>query len=128
MTSRSSRRLLSVLALSCVGFGGAGAAAFAVPGASAAHSAVATRIGTLSKIDSKTSFTIIVGRKRYFVEVDAMTHIKVGAKAVKFSSLRPGDTVQVKGMLEMGEISATSVVIEIGSPSHKTPQATALRL
>ena len=124
MDSRSDRpyrRLLSLLALSGIGLGGAGAAVFTAPPAASAMYSAVTKVGTLSKIDSKASFTFIVSKKSYVVKVDGMTRIKAGAKVVKFSSLRPGETVQVKGPLEMGEISATSVVIEIASPSHKTP-------
>ncbi len=66
-------------------------------------------MGKLTKIDSKSSFTMAVGKHDYVVKIDDMTHIRLDDKVVKFTTLKVGDTVTVKGPLEMGEIDATNV-------------------
>lgn len=84
--------------------------------ASVAHTTMApvTKSGRFVKVLSKSSFKISVGKKTYVVTVDAMTHVKLDNKAVKIASLKRGDTVTVKGPLEMDTIKATSVVAGMG--------------
>jgi hypothetical protein len=50
-----------------------------------------------------------VGMKSYEVKTNAMTHVTLGSMKAKLSALKKGDTVKVKGELEMGAIIATSV-------------------
>jgi len=101
-------------ALATLALAGAGATVMLEAGAAtlAAASTMApvTVHGTLVKVLGMSSFTMKAGAKHYTVKVDAMTHIKLDGKTVKLSHLRPGDTVVVKGPLEMGTITATSVV------------------
>jgi hypothetical protein len=75
------------------------------------HAAMSvTKSGTFEKAISATAFKMSVGMKSYEVKTDAMTHVTFGGKSVKVSSLKKGDTVTVKGRLEMGSIVATSVM------------------
>jgi len=69
-----------------------------------------TKSGTFEKAISATNFKMSVGMKSYEVKTDAMTHVTFGGKSVKVSSLKKGDTVTVKGEVEMGAIVATSVM------------------
>jgi hypothetical protein len=69
-----------------------------------------TKSGTFEKATSATAFKMSVGMKSYQVKTDAMTHVTFGGKNVKVSTLKKGDTVTVKGQLEMGSIVATSVM------------------
>jgi hypothetical protein len=88
-----------------------------IPAASQAavvHTAMMDRVnkmGTFDKLLSRTSFKMSVGMKSFIVKTSAMTHVTLGSKAVKLSSLKMGDSVTVKGELEMGTIIATSVVV-----------------
>jgi len=69
-----------------------------------------TKMGTFEKTVSSTAFKMAVGMKSYEVKTDSMTHVTLGGKSVKITSLKKGDTLTVKGELEMGTIVATSVV------------------
>jgi len=44
------------------------------------------------------------------VKTDDMTHVKIDSKVSKVSALKKGETVTVKGEIEMDTITATSVV------------------
>ena len=80
--------------------------------AAARHSsamAQVTKMGTIEKLLSSTSFKMSVEMKSYVVKVNDMTHITLGSMKTKLSSLKKGDAVTVKGELEMGAILATSV-------------------
>ena len=111
-------RLLAPIALS-LGTVGAGLTLASVTaptaGAAVARTAMAPvrETGKITKIVSGTSFTISVKNRSYVVKTDTMTHVKDGTKPVKFSALKKGETVVVKGPHEMKTISATSVVIEM---------------
>lgn len=106
-------RFAPVLLAASIGAG----AMLAIPttaGATTDHSmAPVTKMGRLAKIDSKTTFTLDVGMHHYVVKIDAMTHIKLDNKAVKLARLKVGDTLTVRGPLEMGEIDATSVTAQM---------------
>jgi hypothetical protein len=65
----------------------------------------------ISTVAGSSSFEITVGMKHYVVKCNAMTRIKLDDMTVKMSKLKLGDTVTVKGPLEMGAILATSIVI-----------------
>jgi hypothetical protein len=84
-------------------------------GAAVARTTMApvTETGKITKIVSGASFTMSVKNKSYVVKADAMTHVKEGSKVVKFSALKKGETVVVKGPLDMKTVSATSIVIEM---------------
>jgi hypothetical protein len=91
-------------------------AAVAVPAADAAgmHSAPmaqVTKTGTFEKLLSSTSFKMSVDMKSYVVKTNSMTHITLNSMKTKLSALKMGDSVTVKGELEMGAIIATSVHI-----------------
>ena len=104
---------VSVPSLLVAGAGTSGAAT--VRPAAPAHaspqmtSMTVTKSGTFEKLLSSTSFKMDVGMKPYTVKVNDMTHITVDMKKVKLATLKKGDTVTVKGVLEMGTIIATSV-------------------
>lgn len=93
-------------------FGAVGAAVIPASSGAVAHTSMApvTKSGKLVKVLSSASFTMSVGSKSYVVKVDDMTHVTLDSKKVKLSTLKKGDTVTVKGPLEMDTISATSVV------------------
>jgi hypothetical protein len=79
--------------------------------ASIAHSAMTvTESGKIAKFDSATSFTVTTSTKSYVVTTDAMTKVEIDSMKSKVSSLKKGETVTVKGSLEMDTITATSVV------------------
>ena len=103
------------LALASFGIG----AVVVTPGAGAASAvprsmAPVTLKGTLVKVESASSFEINVGASFVLVKVDDMTHISLGTKHVKLSSLQVGDSLVVRGHQETGFVSATSVVAEMG--------------
>jgi hypothetical protein len=80
--------------------------------AAALHSSAmmqVTKMGTFEKLLSSTSFKMSVGMKSYVVKTNSMTHLTLGSMKAKLSSLKKGDTVTIKGALEMGAIIATSV-------------------
>jgi len=88
--------------------------AVAAPAADAAgmHSAPmgqVTKTGTFEKLLSSTSFKMSVDMKSYVVKTNAMTHVTLNSMKSKLSALKMGDSVTVKGQLEMGTILATSV-------------------
>jgi hypothetical protein len=90
-----------------------GAVAAPASQAAALHSSAmmqVTKMGTFEKLLSSTSFKMSVGMKGYVVKTNAMTHVTLGSMKAKLSVLKKGDTVKVKGELEMGAIIATSVV------------------
>lgn len=68
-----------------------------------------TKSGKITKLDSKSSFNVKVGSKTYVVHTDAMTHVTVDGKSSKVSALKVGESVSVKGTLEMDTITATTV-------------------
>jgi hypothetical protein len=79
--------------------------------ASPAHTAMtATKTGKIAKFTSSSAFTITVSGKTFVVKTNDMTHVKIGSKASKVSALKKGETVTVKGEIEMETITATSVV------------------
>jgi len=80
--------------------------------AATVHMAVMTmtKTGTFEKLISTTSFKMTDAMKSYTVKTNGMTHVTLGSKKVKLASLKMGDTVTVKGVLEMGTVMATSVV------------------
>jgi hypothetical protein len=79
--------------------------------ASVSHSAMtATETGKIAKFTSKSAFTITVKGKTYVVKTNDMTHVTIDSKASKVSALKKGETVTVKGEIEMDTITATSVV------------------
>lgn len=94
---------------------GAASVAVASPSGAAIHHAMApiTKMGKLARIDSKTTFTLDVGMHHYIVKIDDMTHIKLDKKDVKLSTLKVGDSLTVRGPLEMGTIDATSVTVQM---------------
>jgi cytochrome c-type biogenesis protein CcmE len=95
------------LALSVAGL----AIATAVPSQAAAQATMsATKTGKIVKYLSSTSFSLSSGKTTYVVKTDAMTHVTVGSKGAKLTSVKRGATVTVKGALEMHTITATSVV------------------
>jgi Domain of unknown function (DUF5666) len=108
MNNRYSRRALAAAAALSI----SGAAFVPVAGASVHHSTMApvTEVGKIAKVLSATSFTVKVGSKTYTVTTDAMTHVTLNKMSVKVSKLKAGDSVTVKGPLEMMTIKATSVV------------------
>lgn len=79
--------------------------------AAAMHSTAmeVTKTGTFVKLLSMTTFRMTVDMKPYVVKVDAMTHITLGGMKTHLATLKKGDTVTVKGVLEMGTILATTV-------------------
>ncbi|HTV12391.1 MAG TPA: hypothetical protein VME20_11105 [Acidimicrobiales bacterium] len=70
-----------------------------------------SRTGTFEKLLSMSSFELKVGMKSYAVKTNAMTHITDNGMKERLSSLKKGETLTVKGELEMGTILATSVVV-----------------
>lgn len=105
-------RIAPLLIAASIGMGtGAASIAVAPLGGAAIHHSMApvTKMGKLAKVDSKTSFTLVVGSHHYLVKIDDMTHIKLDNKEVKLSSLKVGDSLTVHGPLEMGTIDATSI-------------------
>ena len=109
-------RLVAPVALSLGTLGGGVAIASVIAptaGAVVAKTAMApvTETGKITKIISGSSFTMTVKKTSYVVKADAMTHVKDGSMMVKFSKLKKGETVTVKGPLDMKTISATSIVI-----------------
>ena len=87
-------------------FAGAGAAS-----ASLSHTTMTTtKTGKIAKFTSKSAFTITVSGKTYVVKTDDMTHVTIHSKASKVSALKKGETVTVKGDIEMETITATTVV------------------
>jgi hypothetical protein len=99
-----------------------GAVAAPASQATALHSSAmmqVTKVGTFEKLLSSTSFKISVDMKSYVVKTNSMTHITLNSMKAKLSSLRQGDTVTVKGVLEMGAIIATSVQAgpSVGGPA-----------
>ena len=79
--------------------------------ASVSHTAMtATKTGKIAKFTSMSAFTITVKGKTYVVKTDNMTHVTIDSKASKVSALKKGETVTVKGEIEMETITATSVV------------------
>jgi hypothetical protein len=105
-------KIAPLLLVASIGVGAA-SASVAPAGATATHHSMApvTKMGKLAKIDSKTTFTLEVGAHHYVVKVDDMTHIKLDNKNVALSKLKVGDTLTVKGPLEMDTIDATSVTV-----------------
>jgi hypothetical protein len=109
-------KVAPLLLVASIGAGaGAASVAIASTAGAAIHQSMApvTKMGKLAKIDSKSSFTFDVGMHHYIVKVDAMTHIKLDDKSVKLSKLKVGDTLTVHGPLEMGEIDATSITVQM---------------
>jgi hypothetical protein len=107
-------RIARLILVASIGVGaGAASVAAAEAGGAAVHRSMApvTKMGKLAKIDSKTTFTLDVGMHHYVVKVDDMTHIKLDNKDVALSKLKVGDTLTVRGPLEMGTIDATSVSV-----------------
>jgi hypothetical protein len=99
------RAILSATLASGILVAGAGAAS-----ASLAHSAMtATKTGKIAKFTSMSAFTITASGKTYVVKTNAMTHVTIDSKASKVSALKKGETVTVKGDIEMDTITATSV-------------------
>jgi hypothetical protein len=87
-------------------FAGASAAS-----ASLSHTAMTTtKTGKIAKFTSSSAFTITSSGKTYVVKTNDMTHVTIDSKASKVSVLKKGETVTVKGTLEMETITATSVV------------------
>src|SRR5579863_7799636 len=85
---------------------GAGAASASIP-----HTAMtSTKTGKIAKFTSSSAFTITVKGKTYVVKTNDMTHVTIHSKASKVSALKKGETVTVKGEIEMETITATSVV------------------
>jgi hypothetical protein len=79
--------------------------------ASTAHTAMtATKTGKIAKFTSSSAFTITVSGKTFVVKTNDMTHVTIHSKASKVSALKKGETVTVKGEIEMETITATSVV------------------
>jgi hypothetical protein len=54
-----------------------------------------------------------VDMKSYVVKTNSMTHVTLNSMKSKLSALKMGDSVTVKGELEMGAILATSVHVGI---------------
>jgi hypothetical protein len=95
-------------------------AAFAVPVSGVAQAApvpaamahmTVTKMGTFEKLLSMSSFTFKVGMKTYTVKVNAMTHITHNGMKEKLSALKKGQSLTVKGTLEMATIMASSVTV-----------------
>lgn len=101
------RRGLAVLALSAGGLAAGATAAASVT----THAMTHRYVGTLTKLDSKAAFTMVVGKHHYVVTVDAMTHVRLGGKAVAFSHLHVGDHLIVTGTATMSDIHATAVTV-----------------
>lgn len=113
---KKANRLAPIVLVASIGVGAGSAGVAAAPaGATVVYHVMApvTKTGRLSKIDSKMSFTLAVGMHRYVVKIDDMTHIKLDGKTVKFSSLKVGDTLTVRGPLQMKMIDATSVAVHM---------------
>jgi hypothetical protein len=72
-----------------------------------------TKTGTFEKLLSSTSFRMSVDMKSYVVKTNSMTHVTLNSMKSKLSALKMGDSVTVKGELEMGAILATSVHVGI---------------
>ncbi len=105
-------RITPLLVVAAIGVGAGAASVAAAPvGGAAIHRSMApvTKMGKLAKIDSKSTLTLDVGAHHYIVKVDDMTHIKLDHKDVAFSKLKVGDTLTVRGPLEMGTIDASSI-------------------
>jgi hypothetical protein len=102
----TTRALLSASLAGGLLFAGAGAAS-----ASVSHTTMTTtKTGKIAKFTSSSAFTITVSGKTYVVKTDDMTHVTIDSKAGKVSALKKGETVTVKGDIEMETITATSVV------------------
>ena len=100
------RALLSASLAGGLLLAGSGAAS-----AAAAHAAMtATKTGKIAKFTSSSAFTITVSGKNYVVKTNGMTHVTIDSKASKVSALKKGETVTVKGEIEMETITATNVV------------------
>ncbi len=101
-----SRAIISASLAGGVLLAGAGAA-----NASLSHTAMTTtKTGKIAKFTSMSAFTITVSGKTYVVKTNDMTHVTIDSKASKVSALKKGETVTVKGDIEMETITATSVV------------------
>lgn len=100
------RALLSVSLAGGLLLTGAGAASASL----ARTTMTATKTGKIVKFTSSSAFTITVGGKTFVVKTNDMTHVTVHSKASKVSALKKGETVTVKGDIEMETITATSVV------------------
>ena len=82
-----------------------------VASASLSHTTMtSTKTGKIAKFTSSSAFTITVSGKTYVVKTNDMTHVTIDSKASKVSVLKKGETVTVKGEIEMETITATSVV------------------
>ncbi|MDA8297710.1 MAG: hypothetical protein M0004_14205 [Actinomycetota bacterium] len=110
-------RALRPAAASCLAVIGLGvvtlpttAATAASPGVTETAMAPVTLHGKVIRVTSATSFIVHVGRHRYVVTIDAMTHVTLNHRPGPVRELRAGDDVTVKGPLEMGRVHASSVV------------------
>jgi hypothetical protein len=102
----TTRALLSASLAGGIVLAGASAA-----GASLSHTVMtATKTGKIAKFTSSSAFTITVSGKTYVVKTNDMTHVTIDSKASTVSKLKTGETVTVKGDIEMETITATSVV------------------
>lgn len=113
MTTRALRHAaVSCLAVIGLSVAALSASAATTAGPSVTESAMApvTLHGKVVRVTSATSFVVHVGRHRYVVTVDAMTHIMLDHRPGHVRELRAGDNVTMKGPLEMGRLHASSVV------------------
>jgi hypothetical protein len=100
------RALLSASLAGGLLLAGTGAAS-----ASLSHTAMTTtKTGKIARFTSSSAFTITVSGKTYVVKTNDMTHVSIHSKASKVSALKKGETVTVKGDIEMETITAASVV------------------
>jgi hypothetical protein len=100
-----------LLAVALSGAGATAALSLAAAPAGASAMAPVTVSGTVGHWMGKSEFGLKAGSKHYVVKVDAMTHVKVDGKMGKLADVATGDHVTVKGPLEMGTITATSITV-----------------
>lgn len=71
---------------------------------------VSTLRGTVVRVVSMHAFTMAVKRHDYRVTVDAMTHVTLDRRRSSVERLRRGDTVTVRGRVDMRSVTASAVV------------------
>lgn len=100
------RRLSAVAGLAAVATGGLALPAGAIP----THAGMTvTKSGRITKVESASSFKLTSGSKTYVVTTNDMTHVTVDGKASKPKALKSGETVTVKGSLEMDTLVAATI-------------------
>lgn len=109
----SLKKTAAMLALGLATSTTAGLLTATIAEASTHSTMTVTDTGKITKVDSSNTLSIKVGKVSYLVKTNDMTHVKIDTKAAKFSALKVGETVTIKGTLEMGEITAATITEEM---------------